>query len=802
MSREVIGRRQLKLADGTFARASAAYDFDATSETLVERAVDAPLTRTVLRCNRANPRIVENEGGSGVHIAPVCDNGRYLFGIAGTTLYRNATGGTTASDWDSLGDLGSIRALWAMSNGNLILAQHGTGGETGYTIISYSTDDGETWTRSQGPSPVNGPMAFLTENAIVDWFSFAEGEGVGILAEYSIPPNTGRYLYRTADYGVTFGHALDAETLQPGGITHWHAVGYHAALRRWLAAAGDDDKRFMAYSDNGGLTWARLTTTQTPQLQPVDLCDYGHPTRMGFGSDALWECGTLNVDGDDSDDRDIRRVVDWDRNVYPGVHNSTKYCFRVQRVGGVYYAVSWLNKIAPTPCYVSVSGDFERWTTYCTLPQYSGAHATGVAAAISLRGGLIHMAAYYSGKTVLRHVVLEPARLSAQTAWLVQPASTNILPANDANGTDATTNWLTPSGSPTKQVDSTQSVTPSDTNCVRIAKADGDAGIGFKVHYASGFVEGDALQFGWYVKGRMQRQTWRWTNYAYSSLDGNQHVISVWTSPTGAGGWHYHQLVPCIAPAMHGTPSNQHVRLYGVLSRCYGGYDTDVRYDGLKVAVNEPPTTWVPGGATRAADALSYSANADTSWTHLVALETPNATYDLRPTANAGKLGPLHLYSIYREWVEGAGTIAEVYYDPSDSTFALALTDDDGEGGGDGTTVIKTDAVAFGRDTPIVVAVRRVGGTTGAAFTLSVLANGTLYHSTASAPEGSVSPIYGPVTIANGDKDGAKQLPMLVSDDNWLYNGALSDEQLAARMERALFAQSDLPVGEQNILRL
>lgn len=801
MAREAIGRTQLKVAAATFTRASVAHDFDAATEALVEHAIDAPLTVTRLAVNRANPQIILNEGGAGQHIVPVCDNGRYLFGRIGTVLYRNASGGITANDWEQVGDLGSLSAIWAMSNGNLVLAQPGSGEETGYIVVSYSDDDGETFTRSQGPSPENGPMKFLTENATVDWFSFAEGNGVGLLCEYSAPPNVGRYIYRTLDFGVSFQTCLDAESLQVGGITHWHAPGYHAATGRWVATAGDDDKRFIAYSDDDGATWAKLTTTQTPYLQPVGWCDYGHATRMGFASDAAWEVGTLNIDGDDSDDRDIRRVVDWDRNLYPGVHNSAKYCFRVEKLGGVYYAVSWLNKATPTPCYVSVSPDFVRWTTYCTLP-YSTTNPVGVNRQISLRGGLIHMAAYYIGLTAWRHVVVEPARIREQTYIRVQPASTNIIPANDANGTDVATNWLTPSGSPTKELDNTQSVTPGDTNCVRIAKADSDAGLGFKVHYAAGFVEGDALHWSWYAKGRVQRQTWRWTNFGYSSLDGNQEIVSFWTSPTASGGWQYHQLVPCIAPAMDGTPTNQHVRLYGVLSRCYGGYDTDARYDGLKATVNEPPTTWVPGTATRAADTLTWTANTDTAWTHITRVETPNASYDLRPSADVDKLGSLYLYNIYREWVEGTGTIVEVYYDTADSTFALAVTDDDGEGGGDGTTVIKTDAVAFGRDTPIVVAVRRVGGTTGAAFTLSVLANGTLYHSTASAPEGSVSPIYGPVTIANGDKDGAKQLPMLVSDDNWLYNGALSDEQLAARMERALFAQSDLPVGEQNILRL
>lgn len=812
-TREAIHRTQLRHADGTFARASAAYLADPRTG-MASYGNNEKRTRSVLSVNKATPAI-STMLYSGNHVVPVAHDGEYLIGqvMGANTLVRLAPGSTS---WELAYTFasGTIQNVWSAANGRLIL----TIMVADVIYVRYSDDHAGTWTAAtRGGSD----MTFVTTgaNIITDVWSFLQAGDVLFLAEYAGGGSPdARYIYRSLDNGATWTTSYDS-----GGasaIHHYHCGGYHSATGRVVWVTGDAGTRKFIYTDDWGESWADLITMNEIDIQPTSLVELPDG-RMLCGSDRELQLYTINIDGTTATERTIEPVgVEWDRRSarWTGAawtNASRTYGLHVRRVDGVYYAGAYEALTPAEPVVVSVSADGRRFVPYLKLPLMVAEVACGLRIGPFVHDGQLHLNVTY--QTSRRHVICELPRIAETPAVLIEPAlasGDNLLDANDGacaaidnSGQDRY--WEDYGNRLT--LDSTQGF--QGTSCVR--ETDTDTGAYPHTQYkrinnATGrFVEGDVLALRFWFTGYVAMVQGKWAHFPSGSLttitNTYEEFWSSWHAPSPATFWQSLIPTPVIAPAVDANPDWKFV-VYQMALYHPGYYvgaptprpfrDLDLRFDAILATKNMPAVLeWVPGGSARAEDVLTHSVEVDSCWTHVFRVILRNAQWDLRGygESGAGKIPTLYIQSWYAYWnsVGPEGTKLELYYDVQSATFKLARNSDGS------TATITTAAVTFSRETPVVFVVQRYRASDSSArLRFSVLIGGSWYHSTADMTEAaSASPLVGTITVRTGGLDGQMAMPMWRTDDSYMYDGLLSIEQLESRVEKALLAASDRSGG-------
>ena len=349
-----------------FERTSPAYFGDGSG--MQQYGDDVPIYRTTVACSVSDGEIRSNETG----IVPHCRNSQYLFGQRSDgNIYRSVDGVT----WESLG-WGANGWMFALSDDSIIRTHHADGDMT----VSRSTDDGLTWQRAKW-ADTGEDFAWLTPDAGQYPFGVHQAaNGTIIMVEYKLPEG-GRYIYRSDDSGVTWRMVYDAGV---GVITHFHTVTKHEGLNRWVACTGDaiPHQKFVA-SDDDGQTWYDYTTLGELYMQPTFLLDYGHPTRLLFGSDLSWRVGWVDV-SDGPDAKNVASVItNWNCEL------GRAHCFNIFKHDGLYYAGSYDHSHTDDHnVVISVSADLEHWALYHRFTQ----NELGVIKFAGLAGGKLHLA--------------------------------------------------------------------------------------------------------------------------------------------------------------------------------------------------------------------------------------------------------------------------------------------------------------------------------------------------------------------------------------------------------------------------
>jgi hypothetical protein len=168
-----------------------------------------------------------------------------------------------------------------------------------------------------------------------------------------------------------------------------------------------------------------------------------------------------------------------------------------------------------------------------------------------------------------------------------------------------------------------------------------------------------------------------------------------------------------------------------------------------------PPTRWQVGGTARANETLSKPVALPESWTELLlwAPECRSEWYD-----NSGN-------QYIKSWYKDADNYVELYYNPSDNTFALQATVD-----GSPQMPIKSSAYAFYRNGVIRFAVR----CDESSLRLSVAAAAPFEHVSGPAVDFLRSAA---LTSKTGDHNGERIMSCTILADK-LYHRALTDDDL------------------------
>lgn len=225
-----------------------------------------------------------------------------------------------------------------------------------WSMMMTSTNDGKTWSKAQrlpegilGPIK-NKPMQLINGDILCG--SSTEGSG-GWRVHFE----------RTKDFGQTWTATLPVNdgkeigAIQPSIL--FHPNGQLQAIGRTR-----NDKMFQIWSDDGGLTWGKMTLTDLPN--------------PNSGADAV----TL---------RDGRQLLVYNHNVRSGSKNKGR-----------------------SPLNVAVSKDGTNWLAALVLEDDPNA-SDGFAypAVIQTSDGLVHITYTWERKRI-KHVVIDPAKLKLQ----------------------------------------------------------------------------------------------------------------------------------------------------------------------------------------------------------------------------------------------------------------------------------------------------------------------------------------------------------------------------------------------------
>ncbi len=362
---------------------------------------------------------------SGAELVPDAEaNEKRLINAAETTHYLWAysystkkvfrKSKTSSGNWTEVPQAGLVNALW--SDGKQWLV-----GFDGVSFGRYSLDEGETWLPViQMPSITPGGGIFMTNH------SMAFSPTAAVLCEYDNSfegtPSAalnGRKLYRSEDGGATWAivkDVQDAELDDPATTAHFHTVGYHAATGTFLVSMGDmgvnnrSNRRFYKSTDDGR-TW----TCWLPQagMQPMQIMDYGHPSRVLCGSDMYGGGYWLDLNTEYAFPLLYNRLTQ--------THNGQGYVWVIKKCNDVIYAFQYDNS-ASSPRWpkVWVSPDGQTWGTYY---QFSlSTHQRGVRYISGSAQGYLHIT-----MDDLRNFKLREAVVARRPCALVLPQFKNLL---------------------------------------------------------------------------------------------------------------------------------------------------------------------------------------------------------------------------------------------------------------------------------------------------------------------------------------------------------------------------------------
>ena len=373
------------------------------------------------------PDWLEDANGTTNVIINDCESANYIWGhgdVSNIVWKKSKTSG----NWTSVYDAG--RATAVFSDGNSVLISF-------YGALSgkYSIDEGQTWNQiSEMPD-------FDQHYYPITGWHFAHHNGIFILGEYyvwgRIPPR----LFRSTDNGATWSTVYTETNIDGINNSHVHCIAYHAGLNAFIAVIGDGPNRAYLKSNSDGTSWERLMIGKGSQ--PVQLLDYGNPTRILCGSDTREGVTSCDL------------VTETSYNVLNDRWMVTELggdgeCWALKKCDGIYYAFSFYEGSAKLPfagarwpkCFVSNDG--ENWATYYQIPSKSTT-IQGVMRISGIAQGYLHV-------TVNDNLfpagcyMLKPPTLANQPGVLIQSNGSNLLNSPDkayfATANSVPTEWV------------------------------------------------------------------------------------------------------------------------------------------------------------------------------------------------------------------------------------------------------------------------------------------------------------------------------------------------------------------------
>lgn len=236
----------------------------------------------------------------------------------------------------------------------LLFYKVGPAPATWWGMLTTSTDDGKTWSKPQRlPEGILGPIKnkpVQLPNGDILCGSSTEGNGWRVHFE------------RTSDFGKTWKATQPVNDGKEIGAIQPSILFYPNNRLRAIGRTRND-KMFQIWSEDGGLTWRRMS-----------LLDLPNPNS---GTDAV----TL---------RDGRRLLVYNHNIRTGSHNKGR-----------------------SPLNVAVSMDMSNWDWSAALVLENDSDApNGFAypAVIQTSDGLVHITYTWKRKRI-KHVVLDPSKL-------------------------------------------------------------------------------------------------------------------------------------------------------------------------------------------------------------------------------------------------------------------------------------------------------------------------------------------------------------------------------------------------------
>jgi hypothetical protein len=339
-----------------------------------------------------------------------CENANYIFAVHPYgDVYRKPKNG---SPWERIADFCTVNQLWAFKNGTLI-------GAYGRGVYRRSTDNGETWT-SVTTVPDVSENGYFTDN----WSFGCSDNGTAILVEYGDHGELpyGRRIFRSTDDGNNWTTVFDAgPDFNNVDIKHMHTVRWHRGTGKFVVSCGDVTRKRFLVSDDDGLTWTSWKWREG--LQPAQLLDYGHPTKILCGSDEYAGVYTLDVVTGEAE-----QVV----NNWKSTASGQARCFVLRYFNGIFYAFEYdeRSNVSDRVAKISVSKDLEHWAVY---HQFAN-NEHGVRYCSGVSDGNIHATVVtdYGTKTI----TINEAEITEKPLVAVNPASNNLLNSRNKSISD------------------------------------------------------------------------------------------------------------------------------------------------------------------------------------------------------------------------------------------------------------------------------------------------------------------------------------------------------------------------------
>ena len=433
-----MGRVDLTLENGTFARASKARDWDHANQTLLEYATDAPRSRDKAITGSSDGALTDVVVNTDYHIGVQCSDGTYFYAIAeqddaftydGVYRCSVADDPAVAGNWTRVSTDIDAWNIWYLPVQDRLLAAAYL---TDRCVLYYSDDQGATWTicqqRDADPGEYSNYNAENAGNRWRGWEPGLSGHGTIVMPRgLGSSPDQNMEYDRSTD-GIYWTLCATAAANQGGAKNHPHCVGhlsgYNGGAGRWMIVRGDGkyDVRTLV-SDDDGLTWTDTKTLSTPaDQQVVQLLDDGDSDYFVAGTDS--QDGVCLVNAATGQRAGLEFPSD--------PRAALNYVFLLVKVDGIYYACSYCTASGSVPRIV-VSTDREYWVPYHAFAsgsggclQYGGKTSDG-----KLVFGYTADGTYYRNWRV---VTISPPQISVVSAMLLEKTATNLLSGAVASG--------------------------------------------------------------------------------------------------------------------------------------------------------------------------------------------------------------------------------------------------------------------------------------------------------------------------------------------------------------------------------
>ena len=623
-------------------------------------APNAPRKKLIAVCGVSDLQIHDEENVTGVGpvtLAPKCTAGGYIY--ATETNHSNIYRSLDGTAWErTTGSLTGAYRIFETRTGAILVAR---GDGTNMQIYRSTVGGSDLTDGSLPPSSLTLPSSGSNQVSLALWNFHQAQNGTICLGEYG---NTGwpgfsrSRIYRSADDGVSFTQVYD----DPDNVKHSHRVMKHEATGRWVNVYGDGAEiNKLVKSDDDGITWTTLDPQIDNNFQPVELYDYGHSTNLLYGSDETGFIGTFDV---------LTRKI---TPLYDDGDRALPYVFAIYYHDGVFYAATYSNYSdrSKRRAAVLVSSDLVHWAVY---HQFRNGEL-GVNRFLGFFGGKIHGILTLSDDSTWRHITFTPTTVQMVNGWCLDPPTNNMLDTAQYSSVETdTSGWSASIGTRTR-------ITTDAVHGSACLRVEGNSGVETVYPRSRAVTVGKTYNGRIWLKANGQNLSGyaRWYVYGSSQYGSNNFFClsqDEWT-----------EIVPePVTIAAGGTHISIFVR---PRSEKYPG-PYDILVDGAQYEEG-PPTRWQLGGAPRANEILSKTADFPERWTNLL-LWAPECRSEWY-----ARSGNQHIKS----WCKDANNYVELYFDPCDTTFALQATV-----AGESRTPIKTSAYSFYRNGVIRFVVR------------------------------------------------------------------------------------------------